>query len=83
MIERMRRDVTGFIADFGQEVTMNKVLEREKVKIPDQWKKCKDGFVVKEDSGKVLTLGFLNHDKGEQIGEETFEVTYDEVNSWA
>lgn len=78
-----QKDVTDFVADFHNYPHMKRVLEREKVTMPSDWKCLPDGFKIVEDSGRILTLAFWDWDKDEQVGDTVFKVDYEDVECWA
>ena len=78
----MQKDVTGFVAEFGSEASMERAIKKAGVEIPEGWTKSKDNFIVKNDEGRVLTIQFYDFDKDNEYGEE-FEVAYNDVHCWA
>lgn len=88
MLERMRKDVTGFVAEFTTEKMMEDYFLRNKIKPPEQWIREKDNFIVqkdivKKDIGRILELAFGDKVTDTQVGDITFYVSYDYVHCWA
>lgn len=77
-----QKDITGFIAEFGTDASMERAILKAGVTIPEGWVKSKDNFIVKEDGGRVLTIQFYDFDREQEYGEE-FDVNYDDVHCWA
>lgn len=82
-LQALRKDVTGFIAEFVTEKQMESFLNKNHIAIPKGWVRSKDNFVVVQDLGRILVLAFWDIVKDEQLGGATFEVAYEEVHCWA
>lgn len=82
-LQALRKDVTGFIAEFTTEKQMNQFLNENHIEIPENWVRSKENFVVVQDLGRILVLAFWDIDQDDRLGETTFEVPYDDVSCWA
>lgn len=78
----MKRNVTGLIADFHHPYSLQRILKKRDVEVPEGWNFGVDHFQVVEDLGDTLVLAFWDYDQDQQVGETTFCVDRLTVECW-